>query len=128
MHPFIQDGDVLVVEPLYGQRPGIGDVLLCRGHQGRLYAHRLIRFARSHQDGGTLVTKGDSSRHFDRPIDPAGVLGRVTAIENGGGKVSLRGLRARALARLWSRLSPGSAWLRNLLRRHRRLLELVPRP
>lgn len=124
MHPFIQDGDLLTVEPLGGKTPRVGDVLLCQGERGRLYAHRLIRSGQA----GTLTTKGDHALYFDKPIDLASVLGRVTAIENGAGSASLTGLRGRLLARAWGWLSPVSAWLRPHLRRHRWLLALLPRP
>lgn len=128
MHPFIQDGDVLLVEPLGGRIPIIGDVLLCRGHRGNVYAHRLLHSVPSYGDGDLIVTKGDNSRHSDRAIDFRNVLGRVVAIENGARRISLGAFHVQVLVWVWSRMSPWSARLRIRFRRHRWLFRLVPRP
>jgi signal peptidase I len=127
MRPFVQDGDVLVVEPAGAWRPRLGDVLFYRDSEGAICAHRLVRLRRL---GGKslLVTRGDNALGSDEVLRPGQVLGRIIAIERAAGSVRLDTMRARAIACMWGWLSPQSARLRPLLRRHRWLLRFVPRP
>ena len=125
MHPFILDGDALVVQPIERRPPRIGEVLLCRDSTGLVLVHRLVR---AHGSGAQrrLITKGDNVAGCDAPLSPDQVLGRVVAVKRGDKIVRLDGMVGRAWAWFWAQLSPWSRWLRPRLRPQRWLLRLVP--
>jgi hypothetical protein len=125
MHPFILDGDALIVRPIAQRRPRIGQVLLCRNGEGRVLAHRLVRVHRAGAET-RLVTKGDNVSDCDVAIGPRHVLGHVIAIERSGRIIRMETFFARALGLLWAGVSPWSRWLRPGLRWQRWLLRLVP--
>lgn len=81
MHPFIENGNILVVEPLNGPSASIGDVIFYRRAEGSLTAHRLIKKNKD-KDITVLITKGDSLRYFDPPIPMGQVMGKVIRIED----------------------------------------------
>ncbi|MFW6107386.1 MAG: nucleotidyltransferase family protein [bacterium] len=105
MLPFVRHGDVLTVEPLGGEAPRVGDVVLHRVPGGRLLAHRVV--GRSRADGqAALVTRGDAALAPGHRVSPGQVLGRVVARQRAGTTVRLdRGPR-RALGAAWARLWP----------------------
>ena len=103
MRPFIQDGDMLSIEPIEASRVQIGDVILF-GQGGRVLAHRAIK--RHIENEGMLIVKGDSHLRPDRPVHPDQVLGKVTSIEREGELISLdRGVSklAGVLLLLWGK-------------------------
>ena len=80
MQPGLKHGDVLVVEPLSGQVPQVGDIVL-RPRSGQVFeAHRVIRVQ---QDPLRVVTRGDSRPFQDRPWDPRACGGAVVALMRG---------------------------------------------
>ncbi|MEZ5126624.1 MAG: S24/S26 family peptidase [Thermoleophilia bacterium] len=83
MAPFVRDGDVVVVAPLRGVAPRVGEVVaveLARG--ATLAVHRVVR--RSHR--GVLV-RGDNAAAADGVVPPPSVLGRVVRVERGERRV-----------------------------------------
>lgn len=74
MAPGIQDGDRIRVVPARFYWPG--DVVVFRGADGRLTAHRLLGY-RPGGGGLALVTRGDSCAVHDAPVLLAAVLGRA---------------------------------------------------
>jgi peptidase C25-like protein/peptidase S24-like protein len=72
MTPTIQDGDLLVVEPLE-RRPTKGEIVLFRG-EGEFKAHRIVATA-----DGYLITRGDAGMEADGVVRREDILGRVTA-------------------------------------------------
>ena len=98
MLPSLRPGQRLAVEFASGE-PRRGDLLLFR-QADYLAVHRLLGPARSTSAGERrLRTCGDGQLGLDPPLDPARVLGRVTAVEDGGVWWSLEGFRARIYAR-----------------------------
>lgn len=97
MAPFIKDGDVIVIAPLGGKAPRIGDVAAFV-HPGlyRLAVHRIV--------AGTaegFVMRGDNCGEPDGEVVAAAVLGRVASIERNGRMLRMGGsLKRRVLARL----------------------------
>jgi signal peptidase I len=74
MAPSIRDGDRIRVLP--GRFYWPGDVVVFRGADGRLTAHRLLGY-RPGAGGLALVTRGDSCAVHDAPVPLAAVLGRA---------------------------------------------------
>jgi signal peptidase I len=88
MHPFIENGNILIVEPLNGASARIGDVIFYRRSDGSLTAHRLVKL--NLQKGEmSLITRGDSLNYCDPPVQPEQVMGRVVRIEGGGRQMRL---------------------------------------
>lgn len=89
MHPIIQNGDILIVEPLHGALAKTGDIIFYRRTNGMLVAHRLIS-QKNQKDNTDLITKGDSLKHYDPPISTGEVLGRVVRVEGRNRQLSLK--------------------------------------
>lgn len=115
MHPFIENGDVLIIEPADGDRAQIGDVIFYLRPDGRLTAHRLIKIDMT-GSSTVLTTKGDSLGYSDPPFGPEQVLGKVIALERDGRYLRLDSSLNKAMSSSWARLSPSSRWLRPVLR------------
>jgi signal peptidase len=115
MHPFIESGDILVVEPIAQNSANEGDVIFYRRFDGALTAHRLIKVGRV-KDSTVLMTKGDSLDYFDPPLRPEQVLGRVITVERDGHFIRQDSGVNRVVHRTWARISPMSWWLRPLVR------------
>ncbi len=96
MHPFIRNGDLLLVEPTAGSAVGLGEVVLYRTENGGITAHRVVGKRR---DGGRefLTTKGDAVRGAALAVPCGEVLGRVITIERQGTEIRLDGGGARAV-------------------------------
>jgi hypothetical protein len=114
MHPLIENGDVLVVEPVTPTF-SVGDILLNSRPDGLVTAHRLVRIRRRN-GSRVLVTKGDSLDYLDPPITPEQVLGRIISVERNGQTAKLNSRFYRVLAVCWAMLSPYSRYLRPFLR------------
>jgi hypothetical protein len=71
MAPLLADGQRVRVRPARFYWPG--DVVVFRGADGRLTAHRLLGY----RPGLAMVTRGDSCVIHDAPVPLAAVLGRV---------------------------------------------------
>ena len=123
MHPYIQDGDILVVAPLSEKLIiKCGDVLLVDCECERLLAHRVVKI--DHQQGVTrYLIKGDTSFSPDGWFQSENVLGRVEFEERDGLRVLLTLSTQQWKSRLWVMLAPWAtrfSWLprpiRNRLR------------
>jgi hypothetical protein len=98
LHP-----DQRVAVAFDGAEPRRGDLLLFR-QADYLAVHRMLGAARPGPDGELrLRTRGDGQVGLDPPLNPADVLGRVTAIETDGGWRSLDGTLAGIYARCIAR-------------------------
>ena len=71
-----------------------GDLLLFR-QTGDRVVHRYLGPATDANGAPCLRTRGDNNPTLDAPLDPAGVIGRVIAIERDGGWVELDSAAAR---------------------------------
>lgn len=87
MYPTIRSGNLLWIEPC-PEGPRLGEVFLFRNDQGRVIAHRIVEAIS--QNGKSLYrAKGDfliSSRDI---LTPDRILGKVTAVERDGQKITL---------------------------------------
>ena len=80
MSPALASGETAVVEPLRGELPRVGDVLLFAVDGGPPIVHRMVA-GRRHGALLLLATKGDNARLWDPVVPETAVLGRVTAVE-----------------------------------------------
>jgi hypothetical protein len=83
MSPFIKNGDAVTV--LRDQNPDIGDVVLLKTDEGRLYLHRVVKKAES-----GIVTRGDASFDEDGLTPCRNILGRVVKVSGKGYNFHLR--------------------------------------
>jgi signal peptidase I len=134
MHPFIQDGDIVVVEPAEFSNLRLGEIAFYRVSDEAVLAHRIVR--KVQQDGiAHLFAQGDAGWGLDGPVSPAQILGRITAIERHGRLIRLDGRGSRWLGLAYSngrvlyryaraifgRLAAGgTATLRHIVRRANR--------
>ncbi|MGD1026180.1 S24/S26 family peptidase [Candidatus Binatus soli] len=81
MLPAIWPKDVLLVRPKADSQLFEGEVVVF-ARDGRLITHRVAR--RLDAEGHRLLTRGDSSRAFDLPVEAHDVLGTVSAIYRSG--------------------------------------------
>ena len=119
MHPTIQEGEVIAVEPVKPSDVKRGDILLyrCRG----VTAHRVVQVNRSNGSKDALLfrLRGDASSSCDEPVEAQQILGRVVFVERDGRSVALasRGAKRWHKVRRWaSRLKgwiyAGEVWSR----------------
>jgi signal peptidase I len=110
MHPTLQMGWRVFLEPARGEDLRVGEIAVFRGPR-YLTIHRLV-YRETGAGGTTLVFRGDYNRLRER-IAPDAVVGRVVAIEVPGQKraaVRVELLKPDILARFY-RLSQGAARL-----------------
>lgn len=96
MHPFIQDGDLVEVQPVEANSVRRGDVVFCRLPDDRLVVHRVIRAGQ-----GYFLTQGDALPHPDGRVPAENVLGRVDFVLRRGKLVCLNSTGMTLLARGW---------------------------
>ena len=115
MHPTLQMGWRVFLEPARGEELKVGEIAVFRGAH-YLTIHRLV-YRNTAPGGTTLVFRGDYNRLRER-IDPAAVIGRVVAIEMPGKKgeaVRVELLKPDILARFY-RLNQAASSLLGPLR------------
>jgi len=88
MYPTIRNGDAITVVPLGRSPIRVGEVVLYRKGPAAI-AHRVIRVQSIAGRAAGLVLRGDAAQSSDGPIEPAQVLGRISAIERDGRTVHL---------------------------------------
>jgi hypothetical protein len=105
MEPTLREGDSVMAEPLRGEAPLPGEVVLVRGAGARPAVHRVVA-RRKGPDGWLFVTMGDAGRCLDGVIDGSGIIARATAVERDGVLVALAPRRAGAWdhLRAWGHL------------------------
>jgi len=113
MHPFIREGDSVVIAPLSSKRPHLGDIVaMVHPISGRLFIHRIVR-----KEGTYVITRGDNAVCADGRIPGQFIFGSVTRIERNGKSLSLGLGPERTLIALLSRkelLHPICGLLRSL--------------
>ncbi len=99
MHPFIKNGDIIIVEPKNGHSVSTGDIIFYRRPDGSPTAHRLVKVS-GRKESISLITKGDAMKYIDPPVTDTQVMGRVILIEGHGRKLRLNGWPGRVFGRL----------------------------
>ena len=96
MYPYIQPGDILLIESANAANINIGDIALFCLPSGTFVVHRVIK----KNSSGSLLTNGDSLRLADEPVAEEQVFGRVIQIERKGRVINLSGVFNSLNARL----------------------------
>ena len=78
MRPFLQGGEILIIEPVGERRLRVGDIVLFKDGQDRLVIHRVIRVRET-----SVQTQGDALNEPDSPVELARILGKVERVEKG---------------------------------------------
>jgi signal peptidase I len=77
MSPFIKDGDIVTVSPIFHSSSGVGDVVaFIHKETGRLLIHRVVG-----KNGESYLTKGDNTLEGDGSVHEANILGCVTKVK-----------------------------------------------
>lgn len=83
MHPFIKDGEIVVISRTDASAFRVGDVVACASHQGdRFFVHRVVRTGRG-PDGILVTVKGDRTPGCDGTFGMSKILGVVTSAIGG---------------------------------------------
>ncbi len=82
MHPFIRNGEILIVQPVSADELRTGDIAFYKTEADVLVAHRML----ARRANGDILTKGDFGRLPDRPVEKKYILGRVIAVERSDGR------------------------------------------
>ncbi|MBN2549128.1 MAG: S24/S26 family peptidase [Anaerolineales bacterium] len=105
MHPLIQDGDILEVQPWNGEALQRGQVILYRSAGNRLVAHRVVDM-RQDEQGEIIFTGGYQARSTGlQPVRPKQVLGKVVRIERNGRTRRVNSASHRIFSALWALLA-----------------------
>ncbi len=102
MKPSIRHNDIVIVSPLAGNQPFVGEIVAFRQPgTNRLVIHRVFKIKK-----GTFFIQGDNASQVDGEIPADNILGIVTCIERKGKKIGLPDrfhypLCARLFARLY---------------------------
>lgn len=95
MSPFVKDGDVITLSPLFDIPPYFGDIVaFVRPKTGKLVIHRITgKYA------GYYNIKGDNTWQVDSPIAEKNILGRLVKVERDGRHIRFgRGLERFLIA------------------------------
>jgi signal peptidase I len=87
MYPLIKNGDTLLIQPMKADEIHPGDIVIYRIPSGSFIAHRFIK----RNISGSLLTNGDSMRHYDKLVDEEQVFGKVVQIERHSRILKLEG-------------------------------------
>jgi|GEM_PF-304392 len=85
MSPFIKDGDMITISPVFGSLPRLGDVIaFIHPKAGKLLIHRVVWKSRD-----AYLLKGESALESDGLINKENILGLVTKVERKGKRIFL---------------------------------------
>lgn len=96
MYPLIKNGDILLIQPAKADEIQPGDIVIYRIPSGSFIAHRFIK----RNVSGSLLTNGDSMRHYDKLVDEEQVFGKVIQIERHSKTLKLEGRLSKLNTRL----------------------------
>ncbi|MCS6804925.1 MAG: S24 family peptidase [Acidobacteriota bacterium] len=83
MRPMLDDGDIVVIDPIDPATVRVQDIVLVATASGTALIHRVVAIQ---EIEGALhaLTRGDGSCHHDTPVPLNKVLGRVVAMQRKG--------------------------------------------
>lgn len=121
MHPFLKNGDRVIVKKVRAQDLRIGDIILYAGtSNNQNVCHRLVKKTES-PHGMILFTRGDAGGFSSEPISEDNLIGQVTGvIRNGKVKnlnTKLQITINRFIAKFYVFFRPVDMRLRGFLRR-----------
>jgi signal peptidase I len=95
MWPTVPSGSLVAIERAEPGKTRLGEIVVWE-QDGTLIAHRVVQRARD-GEGRWLVTKGDNCSAADQRLAPSEVLGRISAVQVGDGRVVPQDDRLRSL-------------------------------
>lgn len=113
MFPYLQDNELVKVEPVGAEQPRKGDIVVFE-RNGQLIAHRLIKKKDNH-----YITKGDFCLKRDEPFSSDLLIGQITAIFRGDKVIVLNRFKHRLAGILLVRLEHVLPWIIRILRKLR---------
>jgi signal peptidase I len=123
MHPVVQDGDTILVQPVDARALRTGDIALCRTASGTV-VHRVLRVKRTHEKV-ILFVKGDRSLETETVVVSKDRVGRVVSVYRGGKTIRLDSRWSRAGGVLLAEISKTHRYLYPLVRTFRKMLRLL---
>jgi len=82
MHPFVRDGDILIIHPASNQTLRKGDVVLYMSTDYKLIAHRIT--AATHRGDDLVFTlRGDMAPASTEQVSSKKILGKVVSLRRG---------------------------------------------
>ncbi len=96
MRPFLEGGEILIIEPLGIRRPRVGDVVLLKDGHNRFVIHRVVLIK-----SDLVQTKGDALNEPDPMVGADRILGKVERVEKGTSQLDLESWPQRI--RGWAR-------------------------
>ena len=114
MHPFIQDGDILTINPATAESLANGDIAFYRKATGQLTAHRILG---KKKDGNSTIflIRGDGHIGGPERVTAEQIVGVVIEVERDGANISINSFQKRAAAAIWSK-SQSLRWILNRIR------------
>jgi signal peptidase I len=88
MRPAIEDGDLVMIEPISDGRINQGDIILYQSRFDTAVIHRVVRIERSSNER-TVITRGDAASQNDLAIPLNKILGRVKHVERAGEQIKM---------------------------------------
>ncbi|MEW6137668.1 MAG: GNAT family N-acetyltransferase [Thermodesulfobacteriota bacterium] len=121
MHPFLKNGDLVMLRPTDPSSLSVGTIVLCRCATG-LMAHRIVRMGIDpHEGTQSVLVRGDAPTCPETVVSLSDILGEVSAVRHGDNVVRLdRGFR-KVLGGLIARDRSLAEWLVDPRRRIRLL-------
>jgi signal peptidase I len=130
MHPSIEDGETITVEPVAPCDVKRGDIILYLSQRG-VIAHRVVKIqsavksqqsTTSHQSSSLsphhlFLLRGDASNSCDEPVEPQQVLGIVVSVERQGHIIDLYSRKAKILHVVHSYVSNLKNFAKTILRK-----------
>lgn len=118
MSPIIKQGDIIVISPLYDNKPGCGDVLaFLDSTTNSLTVHRMVK-----KKGDQYFFRGDNSLGSIEMVTSQKILGRLTRIERKGKTIHL-GLGPERILIGFLNRNKGFAFILQALRLAHRMLQ-----
>jgi len=88
MRPAIEDGDMIIIEPIKDSPVKQGDIILYQTRFDTAVIHRVVRIEKA-ASGRSVLTRGDASAQTDIPAPLHRILGRVRQVERAGERINV---------------------------------------
>ncbi len=102
MHPFIQDGDILTINPATPESLTNGDIAFYRKATGQLTAHRILS---KKKDVNSIIflIRGDGHIGGPERVTAEKIIGVVIKVVRDGADIPINSFQKRAAAAIWSK-------------------------
>jgi signal peptidase I len=101
MRPAIEDGDMIIIEPIKDSPVKQGDIILYQTRFDTAVIHRVVRIEKA-ASGRSVLTRGDASAQTDIPAPLHRILGRVRQVERAGERINVGRPRNKIIEKIIS--------------------------